>query len=684
MFVKMKKVPLVLLLAALSSSLLADDKEDQEMAELLAMLEEETELATQSKMNSDYVPGMVTLLHGDQLRSYGIKNVAEALNQVAGFYTSVNNEGNYITIVRGTGAALDVTNLKMLVDGVSINRPVDASADWALRIPISQVDRIEIIRGPGSALYGEFAFAGVVNVITQKNSQLNLQVGKDHLKQLSAQFNKSFASGAQLSVNLSGWDKDKSGNRTNLDNFAEGGFGYSPGEIFDQEKGNILFAQASHHGYKLQLNYAEMERGGWYGLTAVMPEAKEPRKEKVVNLTIAKSWDLEHSIKIDAEVGRQTTEIDFATYLPIPPGAPPPGGAQPLLVNDFRRDGNEDSSNRAKLSLHWQTSESNKVYAELGYTQSEVEKSYNYHYQEGLPPIYTATDATRVLANSSRRLTSLTLQDQWQVNKDLEITLGARSDHYDDWGNNTSPRLAAVWRADEKHIFKFQFAQAFRPPTMQQQYPGPNSFPGTIFMPLHEETLSSTELAYIYRDSEYTFRSTLFKTQIEDLIEFYFNPGQPPIWRNRGDIDVSGLELEWQQKINREWEWFANLSYTDAKDHLDLDEKLLGSVSWLANLELSWQPTSDIRHSLKLDYTGSQEGWELRLLTPVTDTFDAFTTLDYTFMVKQFFGYPTLTFSGGIRNLNDENYNTLPNPAQFPSGLPLGERDAWLELNYGF
>ena len=89
---------------------LADDAplvvamDDQaEFQSLLNILEEQTEIATKTKLNADYVPGMVTVLHGITLESGGVNSVWEALRRVPGFYTSRDRTGNLVAVVRGSG-----------------------------------------------------------------------------------------------------------------------------------------------------------------------------------------------------------------------------------------------------------------------------------------------------------------------------------------------------------------------------------------------------------------------------------------------------------------------------------------------------------------------------------------------------------------------------------------------------
>lgn len=678
------RVMLLCLMALNAGQVSAQSAEDSELAALMDLLNEETDLATQTKMNADFVPGMVTVLHSDQLKNQGYSTVAEGLNQVPGFYTSLENAGDVRAIVRGAGAALEAGNLKILVDGVAINRPVNASADWALRLPLSQVERIEVIRGPGSALYGEFAFSGVVNIISRRDSAVVVRAANHNHRQLDAMANHEFDSGLSLQINASAWARDKSGLRTNPDNFAQSGKGYSPGLIQDEVEGQLLLADVNYQGYRLQIQHADMERGAWYGQNAAMPRALEPRVETVTSLELSKNWQLQQDLNMGMALGQLETRVDEATYMPIPKGIDPPGPA-PAVINEFyRQDGTRDSNQHLRLNLRWTGITHHNLFMEAGYSGSQLDSGFKYMYLLEPSPNGAMPSMERARNLGERRLASLTVQDQWQIHPAVEITLGARYDDYDDWGDHISPRVAAVWRASDKHIVKVQYAEAFRPPTLGVLHPGPSTSPGSVYANLTEEQLDSTEASYIYRAANYSLRATLFKSHITDLIEYRITPGQPPEWLNRGEIDNQGVELEWQQTLGRNWNWFANVSYVDAQDPLDADQKLLGAVDWLGNLGITWNSDQQLSHALNLRYIGEQEGWELQTRTPPTDRFDDYVLLDYTLSVHRLFAQRNLELKAGVKNIADQRYDTVPTPSQYPRGLPNGERTWWAELEYGF
>lgn len=658
--------------------------DDVELEALMAFLNEETNLATQTKMNADFVPGMITVLHGDQLKSQGLNTVAEALNQVPGFYTTVENAGDIRAIVRGAGAALEASNLKVLVDGVALNRPVNASADWALRVPLSQVDRIEVIRGPGSALYGEFAFSGVVNIITRRDNAVAARVGRHDYGQADVLVNHAFANGVELQMNASGWDRNRSGMQTNPDNFATSGHGYSPSDIWDQERGHLLFANLTYQGYRLQLQHADMERGAGYGQNAALSLALDPRVETATSIELSKDWQLADELNLGMSAGQLSTRVEEAAYLPIPKGIDPPGPPPLTLVDQYKQQGTKDLNQHARINLRWTGLDSHTLFVQTGYSHSQVDSGFRRIFTLASETDAASSDLVRETDIAERRLLSFTAQDQWQISPALELTLGARYDDYDDWGSHYSPRAAAVWRATDKHIFKLQYAEAFRPPTLAELYPGPSAILGVSYGRLDEEQLDSTEASYIYRAADHSLRATVFTSHIDDLIEFHITPGRRPEWRNLGSVDSKGVELEWQQNLGRNWRWFANASYVKAKDPLDQDTRLLGSVARLGNLGIIWNSDAQVSHALNLRYVGAQEGWELQTRTPPTERFDAYTLLDYTLTVQRLFALRNVQLLMGARNLTNEHYATVATPSQYPQGLPNGERSLWMEVEYRF
>jgi len=560
----------------------------------------------------------------------------------------------------------------------------NGTANAALNIPISQLERIEMIRGPGSAVYGEFAFTGVVNFVTRKDANEVAVVAGSHEYQ---QYDGFLASAGndplQWNLNLSQWRQGDSGRSTGLDDFGVQGHGNSPGDVFDNNRGFTLTSNLAVSGYQLQMQFLDYEQGVEFGSTAALAEDLAPRSETILALSAGKEWELNRNLSFNLRLGFQQSDLESALTLPVPAGVDPPGPV-PLLTEDrHRRDGFSDQSERVDAQFNWQFHPDHALLAGVGYEKLEVTDSYGYWLVVGAPKIEFGDQQTKVLNDVERELVSATLQDQWRLTSQLDITLGARYDAYDDAGTNVSPRLAAVWRPAEQHIFKAQYAEAFRPPTLEEFYPGPQSYPGGVQSDLKAERLNSGEISYIYRVPGLTLRTTLFTIKVTDLIEFVLTPGQPPVWRNRGEIDSRGVEWEWVQSVGRSWNILANVSYANAEDKV-VEDRLVGSVQWMGNLGLIWKQSATQSHSVRVRYVGSQQGWRSAGLIQRVSLYDPYTTLNYHWEWQQAFGYGGLKLQAGINNLLNEHYEVSPYPNLYPNGLEQDERTYWLGIGYDF
>jgi len=119
------------------------------------------------------VPSAVTVVTGEQIRKSGATNVVEVLQRQPGFFAQGQNKGAYDQVmdIRGynNGGGNGQRTL-ILLDGRKMNGSAGGYADWA-SIPLGNVERIEIVRGPAASLYGDGALAGVINIITRKGGK---------------------------------------------------------------------------------------------------------------------------------------------------------------------------------------------------------------------------------------------------------------------------------------------------------------------------------------------------------------------------------------------------------------------------------------------------------------------------------------------------------------------------------
>ena len=131
------------LLLALAPVLKAQTEEDAAYAELMATLEQETAIATRTRMNRDFVPGMVSVLEGDALVATGVRTVWEALAQVPGVQIELDGRGNPTLTARGIQFPFNSGSIQILLNGFPIGREDIGSNGAALFLPVAHVERIE-------------------------------------------------------------------------------------------------------------------------------------------------------------------------------------------------------------------------------------------------------------------------------------------------------------------------------------------------------------------------------------------------------------------------------------------------------------------------------------------------------------------------------------------------------------
>ena len=648
--------------AAMVSALLASAgagaqeaaEDSEELLNLLMILEEQTEIATKTKLNADYVPGMVTVLHGDDLEARGVATVWDALRLVPGMELTMDRIGERSVTVRGVGVSALSGKVKILLDDVAMNASFNAMGLPVLELPVEQVARIEVIRGPGSAIHGEFAFAGVVNVISRKEGErAHLRFGENGSRQVGAQGDWVSPSGeVRLSANVALNTTDGEGGFVPSDALLgamQSGVSSAPGTTDESEAYRSALFNLQYKDFSLLAQWLREERGPFFGVLNVLPRAGSPEEAaatEFTNLEARYRLNLSEEMELALKAGWQRYEQDTdANYLPdgymfphiLFPGAISyPNGWDAVAGYEERRA-------YAGADLSWRVSERHTLLAGLSVADIEVEESWNEANIHPtllvpLPAPMRFDDAT--LPGTSRDITSLTLQDEFRYNEDVTFTAGLRYDDYSDVGSNLSPRLAAVWRIDRGNILKAQYAEAFRPPTLFEMARSPNVEP---------ETIQSLEVGYVRRFAEGVGRVTLFHSELDDLIyennlARYFNA--PGVVRTRG------VELELERQLGDELKLTANLSLDEATD-----DDAAWAAQVLAGVGLIYQPTSDRTLSLQWNHVGDRG----REAADARGDLDGYDTVDLTGSVRGLFG-GGVTLRLGINNLFDDD-------VRYPAGL---------------
>lgn len=502
----------------LISSLLLSNEELSFEDDFLQSLEDVSEIATKSKLNIDDSPSFVTVLHSDKLQKLGIDNVFEALAQVPGVQLKREATGVAVVTFRGVPQKGEV---KLMVDGVIINNTYRGSIYHYLDFPIEMVERIEVIRGAGSVLYGSGAISGVVNIIT-----------------------KSAGSENQNSVFVSGGKYDY----------------YKGGAVVSSKIGDVKIAVDAYYqenqkeiestdrhlkdysvGLKISDEYfalitrlKQSDIGNVDGVLGV-PDLKQDKYDNI-NESFFTQLSYKNNLGKDSEIEILGGYSKYAQRI----------DATHPTFGDVKSKYHENSY-YGQIDLKSNLITNNELLLGLKYESSKVRDSqWTWAVPNALLPEYNVTP------DSTRDITSLYLNDKYSVNADLDISAGLRYENYSDFGDTFSPTLGLVYRVTTHWRVKALYAQAFRAPSWVEL---------TSNADLKAETSDSFEAGVIYKKNQNSvIRLNVYKTRIHDLIT------KNATYTQTQYADFIGTELDYLFIPNNQLELNFFASYVQAKD----------------------------------------------------------------------------------------------------------------------
>jgi len=523
-------------------------------------------IATGTKQPIARAPSVATVITAEDIKAIGASDLDEVLETVPGMHVSRSTIGyNPIYIIRGIDTQYNPEVL-MLVNGIPITAAYvgDRSQIWG-GMPVENIARIEVIRGPGSALYGADAFAGVINIITKtaadiNGTQLGLRTGSFNSHDGWVQYGGK-AYGLNTAAYLRVGHTDGSNQIISADSqsYFDSVFGTTasraPGPI---DVGNDAIdsrIDMTRDKWRLRAGFQQRSNGGsGAGAASALDPTGHSFGQRInTDLTY---HDANFSPDMDVTAQASYLSITEQSDLTLfPPGAYFGLGAFPNGVI-----GNPDKWERhlrANLSAIYSAIQNHKLHFGVG-TQNDnlykTRESRNYNLVLGpigyvpqpLPTGLTDMTASGIfLTPHDRTVNYAYAQDEWNFSRDWYLTAGIRHDQYSDFGGTTNPRLALVWDTAYNLTSKLLYGRAFRPPSFAELYDINN--PVGLGNPnLKPETNQSVELAFDWQaTSTLQANLNLFRYQMKDILRFVPDPNTKiSTAQNAGSQHGQGFETE--------------------------------------------------------------------------------------------------------------------------------------------
>jgi len=495
--------------------------------------------------NVNDAPSSVTIVTAEEIQEYGYRTLADILESVRGFYVTYDRYFSYVG-VRGFGRLGDWNSrVLLLIDGNRINDNVLGQALLGTEFPldVDLIERVEIVRGPSSSLYGAEAFFAVINVITRKGADLHgPEVSLSTASFGTYEGRASYGSQYKGTEFLVSDTFDSSDGPTlffpEFDSPATN-FGVTRGTAYDRNQHALV--TISRGGFTLQGLYGYSDKGvptGYFGADFNDPRTLNREVNEYLNLSY------QHSLGTKWELAAQSSYNRATLYGPV-------------SISTLERP------DVYSFQGQWWDSEATLTRSLFGKHKvtfgSEVTDNFQQDQTnddpDGSPPVVTVPYRSTIWA--------LYGQGDFALTRKLSLSAGVHYDYYfAGFGGTTNPRLGLIYHPFASTTAKVLYGSAFRAPLPYEIDP---DFPfyesGLSLLP---ETIRGVEGDVDQGiGKSFTVSGSVFQNQIRSLITLTTDESSGlSTCENSEGATATGVELEVNGRMGAGLRGEASYSYT--------------------------------------------------------------------------------------------------------------------------
>jgi iron complex outermembrane receptor protein len=495
-----------------------------------SLLNTPVQTASKYEQASREAPADITIVTAEDIRRYGYRTLEDVFRNTRGFFVSYDRTYSYVG-ARGFGRPGDFNNrILVLVDGHTLNEGFSGGVrtGTAATVDLDDVQRIEIVHGPGSALYGTRAMLAVVNMITKDGRSVDGgeatgAVGSLNSKRIGAVLGRETDGGVDYF--LSGNFAESNGEeRLYFPEFDDGVL--SDGVAEDLDWGRLARAHGvlSYRGLRVHGAFASRDKGiptAWYGTQFNAPSAQTRDQSAFAE------------VSYEVEPGRRTrlTARGFYDHYHN-------HGTYPNEVTVHSHI--KSQAVGGEVRGLWEPFMAHRLIVGVE-AQRHFEARIQLRTDFGEPPPQ----------GQPYTLGSVYVQDEWQITEHLSTTLGLRGDFYSTAGSAVNPRLAVVYHPWPSTSFKALYGEAFRAPNILELYVSQPTANIIANPDLEPERIRTAELLWQQRVSApVALGASVYRSDIRGLIDQVpiesANPSDSRLhqYRNRGRARATGADVE--------------------------------------------------------------------------------------------------------------------------------------------
>lgn len=559
------------ILSAISSSGYAAEKSDM----ITYSLDEVVVTATKTELTQKENPRSVEVITKEDIQNTGAISVRDALRTATNIdIVSVNHGGGENISIRGG----DTDGVLILVNGRRVAGEnyfmSQGSNAYALdRLNLSNVDHIEILRGPASAIYGSGAMSGVINIITKKSEKPEFSVGvATGTNEMSNYYHYDTRKNGKVSVNF---DVNFSKLR-NIDSKAGKNLLHGPKQAYNL---NLDYEMDENNNLNLMLDYAKDNLETRMRDFSVSSSAPDDLKYPITSFTserktIALTYDGKNS-NSDYSLSASYSQLNRDPYAADTPG-----------TNEKKyKSWNIEARDTIR------TSDNNKLI-------------FGGEYRGDKASIYSGDNTVK---NTDQY--SLYLYDEYRVDNKLLLTPAIRYDYHKSFGSHTSPNLGATYFISDKSRFKANYGTSYRAPSVDELY-GAFTHGGIwggmaiVGNPdLKPEKSKGWEISYEQEFGDTTSaKLTYFDNKKEDAISYKIemaSPSQMGKFYNIDSTSSKGVEFEIKHDFGKGFTLVGNYNWLDSVDdttgerlNYNARNTYMAKLMWTEPIKKEWNITA--------------------------------------------------------------------------------------------
>jgi iron complex outermembrane receptor protein len=516
--------------------------------------------ASKYDQSVDEAPASVSIITAAEIRRYGYRTLGDILRSVRGLYVTYDRNYAYVG-VRGFGRPTDYNSRVLIaLDGHRTNENIYhmAMVGTEALIDVDLIDRVEVIRGPSSSIYGTSAFFAVVNIITKrgrdyKGGEVSAEYGSFNARAVSTTYGARSTSGTELLVSARTYASDGH-ERLYYSEFDAPATNNGIAENLDGDRARNAFLKASMGGFTLtaaMVNRHKSVPTASYDSVFNNPHQATTDQQGFASLSYDHEFGAHSRLNLWLSFDSYRYDGTYANAVVMPGG---------VLTRDYGY-GNWLTT---EAQFTTRVGENHRLLVGLEYQGNRRQDQANWEVDPYL--LYFRDER-----NSNRW--ALYAQDEWRLGASMLLNVGARFDHYSEWGGASNPRVALIHKLNPETTAKLMYGRAFRAPSPYEFYYTPSPW-------LVPETINTTELAL-----EYSLRrdlraiASLYHYEVHDLI----NQQPDYTYRNTGDARATGVELGLEGRLTGRLEGRLSYSFQQVED-VSSGDRLSNSPQHLAKL----------------------------------------------------------------------------------------------------